>query len=125
MTLLLLVGCAALIHGGVGATSSMEAPLQNNVSLQLDAGFSPVESGDLADNLSAGFGLSARSRVDDVGQLNDFGVHLFSVYGEEAFRGFLRTTLFSVGEPRVRRLARRHAPLGVGGGHAGDRGELG
>lgn len=95
--LLLLTGCAALIQGGVGATTSLDRPLQSNVSLQFDAGFSPVEAGEVVENLSGGFGLSARSRVDDVGQLNDFGVHIFVVVGDdEPIRPFLRTTLFSV-----------------------------
>lgn len=96
--ILALQGCAALIHGGVGATGSLDpGPTQGNVSLQVDAGFSPVEAGEIIEPLSGGFGLSARSRVDDLGQLNDFGVHLFIVLGYEwPLRAFLRSTLFSV-----------------------------
>lgn len=96
--LLLLLGCAALIHGGVGATGSLDdGPKQGNVSLQFDAGFSPVEAGEIIEPLSGGFGISGRSRVDDLGQLNDFGVHLFLVFGYESpLRAFLRSTLFSV-----------------------------
>ena len=62
----------------------------------MDAGFSPLEAGDVIDRGSLGFGLSVRTRVDEDGQMNDVGVHLFGVFGEEALRPFVRSTLFSV-----------------------------
>lgn len=99
MSFFLLSGCAALVQGGVGATISPLAPVQGNVNLQADAGFSPVEAGDFIDDASFGFGLSARSRVDDVGQMNDVGVHAFLVGNtESAFRPFVRTTLFALAQ---------------------------
>ncbi|GDX78767.1 hypothetical protein LBMAG42_05780 [Deltaproteobacteria bacterium] len=96
--LLVLTGCAALIQGGVGATMSTALPVQGNVNLQADAGFSPVEKGDIIENGAVGFGLSARSRVDERGQMNDVGVHLFLVLSDEALRPYVRTTLFSVAQ---------------------------
>lgn len=103
MLLLFAAGCAALVHAHVGSTITPTDPPQGNVNLQIDAGFSPVEAGELVDNLSLGFGLSGRSRVDDLGQMNDVGVHLFVVGNtEHSLRPFARSTLFAVAQYDVK-----------------------
>jgi hypothetical protein len=96
MFLVAMLGCAALIQGSVGSTIALDPPPQGNVNLQFDAGFSPIGEGDLADEFTAGFGLSARSRVDGDGQMNDVGIHAYLVFPIEVVRPFVRTTLFSV-----------------------------
>lgn len=97
--LLLLTGCAALIQGSVGATYSPILPPQGNVNLQVDAGFSPAEAGEILDEGEVGFGLSARARVDDKGQMNDIGVHAFAVGNAEGtLRPYGRATLFALAQ---------------------------
>lgn len=99
MLLVLLSGCAALVQGGIGSSVSPISPPQGNVDLQFDAGFSPAEVDDVVDDGIVGFGLSARSRVDDKGQMNDFGVHLFTTLRmDQSVRPYARATVFALAQ---------------------------